>query len=40
MKQLADGKHMENNCFPRALKFEMKHPLQQLMHIINVIQNI
>jgi hypothetical protein len=23
MKQLADGKHMENNCFLRTLKFEM-----------------
>ena len=24
MKQLAGGKHMENNCFPRTLKFKMK----------------
>jgi hypothetical protein len=24
MKQLAGGKHMENDCFPRTLKFEMK----------------
>jgi hypothetical protein len=23
MKELAGGKHMENNCFPRTLKFEM-----------------
>jgi hypothetical protein len=23
MKQLADRKHMENDCFPRTLKFEM-----------------
>ena len=23
IKQLAIGKHMENNCFPRNLKFEM-----------------
>jgi hypothetical protein len=23
MKQLAGGKHMENDCFPRTLKFEM-----------------
>jgi hypothetical protein len=23
MKQLAGGKHMENNCFSRTLKFEM-----------------
>jgi hypothetical protein len=23
MEQLAGGKHMENNCFPRTLKFEM-----------------
>jgi hypothetical protein len=23
MKQLADGKHMENSCFPRTLKFKM-----------------
>jgi hypothetical protein len=23
-KQLASGKHMENDCFPRTLKFEMK----------------
>jgi hypothetical protein len=26
MKQLASGKHMENNCFPRTLKFEMEVP--------------
>jgi hypothetical protein len=25
MKQLAGGKHMENSCFPRTLKFEMYH---------------
>ena len=25
MKQLAGGKHMENNCFPRTLKFEMAY---------------
>jgi hypothetical protein len=24
MKQLAGGKHMENDCFPRTLKFEMQ----------------
>jgi hypothetical protein len=24
MKQLASGKHMENDCFPRTLKFEMQ----------------
>jgi hypothetical protein len=24
MKQLAGGKHMENDCFLRTLKFEMK----------------
>jgi hypothetical protein len=24
MKQLAGGKHMENDCFSRTLKFEMK----------------
>jgi hypothetical protein len=24
MKQLADGKHMENDYFPRTLKFEMR----------------
>jgi hypothetical protein len=24
MKQLAGGKHMENDCFPRTLKFEME----------------
>jgi hypothetical protein len=23
-EQLAGGKHMENNCFPRTLKFEME----------------
>jgi hypothetical protein len=23
MKQLAGGKHIENDCFPRTLKFEM-----------------
>jgi hypothetical protein len=23
MKQLAGGKHMENDCFPRTLKFEI-----------------
>jgi hypothetical protein len=23
MKQLDGGKHMENDCFPRTLKFEM-----------------
>jgi hypothetical protein len=23
MKQLAGGKHTENDCFPRTLKFEM-----------------
>jgi hypothetical protein len=23
MKQLAGGKHMENDCFPRTLKFEL-----------------
>jgi hypothetical protein len=23
MKQLASGKRMENDCFPRTLKFEM-----------------
>jgi hypothetical protein len=23
MKQLVGGKHMENDCFPRTLKFEM-----------------
>jgi hypothetical protein len=23
MKQLARGKHMENDCFPRTLKFKM-----------------
>jgi hypothetical protein len=23
MKQLAGGKHMENDCFPRTLKFKM-----------------
>jgi hypothetical protein len=28
MKQLAGGKHMENDCFPRTLKFEMD-PCQQ-----------
>jgi hypothetical protein len=26
MKQLVGGKHMENDCFPRTLKFEM-YPL-------------
>ena len=25
MKQLAGGKHMENDCFPRTLKFKMWH---------------
>jgi hypothetical protein len=25
MKQLAGGKRMENDCFPRTLKFEMCH---------------
>jgi hypothetical protein len=24
MKQLAGGKHMKNDCFPRTLKFEME----------------
>jgi hypothetical protein len=24
MKQLANGKYMENNCFQRTLKFEMQ----------------
>jgi hypothetical protein len=24
MKQLASGKHMKNDCFPRTLKFEMQ----------------
>jgi hypothetical protein len=23
MKQRADGKHMENDCFPRTLKYKM-----------------
>jgi hypothetical protein len=23
MKQLAGGKHMENDCFPKTLKFKM-----------------
>jgi hypothetical protein len=27
MKELAGGKHMENDCFPRTLKFEMIDPL-------------
>jgi hypothetical protein len=26
MKQLAGGKHMENDSFPRTLKFEMYAP--------------
>jgi hypothetical protein len=42
MKQLAGGKHMENDCFPRTLKFEMFLEglnsgilkLQQHIHII------
>jgi hypothetical protein len=42
MKQLAGGKHMENDCFPRTLKFEMVLEglnsgilkLQQHIHII------
>jgi hypothetical protein len=42
MKQLVGGKHMENDCFPRTLKFEMVLEglnsgilkLQQHIHII------
>jgi hypothetical protein len=29
MKQLAGGKHMENDCFPRTLKFEMWSSMAQ-----------
>jgi hypothetical protein len=25
MKQLASGKHIKHDCFPRTLKFEMWH---------------
>jgi hypothetical protein len=32
MKQLASGKHMENDCFPRTLKFEMN-----VLHVLNKI---
>jgi hypothetical protein len=34
MKQLADGKHMENDCFPRTLKFEMHYPTQERVTLI------
>jgi hypothetical protein len=30
MKQLAGGKHMKNDCFPRTLKFEIKIKLFSL----------
>jgi hypothetical protein len=32
MKQLAGGKHMENDCFPRTLKFEMTLTLHPCYH--------
>jgi hypothetical protein len=33
MKQLASGKHIENDCFPRTLKFEMKDLLFSFVKI-------
>jgi hypothetical protein len=33
MKQLASGKHIENNCFLRTLKFEMHSPCGKQLEV-------
>jgi hypothetical protein len=37
MKQLASGKHMENDCFSRTLKFEMYRTKIEEVGVLNCV---